>query len=383
MRKCIIIYSLLWALTVMSCRKLPVHQEIQESIEFVSPMVQTKSMLITDKTQMKSGENELAYGVFAARYLPDGQGNITSHDADFMTNLKVYSDLTGAEWHYDGDRYFWSPGAAYKFFAVYPYYNASGDDTYDLGISYSINTSEHALQVTGKHVVQSGTDEELIICTGTNASGENYLCPDILYGVSKYSEPYQVGEVRGPVNFRMEHAFSALSFRFRNASEYAISSIYTYTDVDNPSGSSKINMQVTGFDNVADHVFLSEDGAVWSEPYYMPDHSFLVPQVNTMISSGAYYPGENDFWYTALIIPQDFADYPVSPSFTFFVDMGTAGEKKYKINFKDYPVHAEADKAYKFLPGKRYVYNFNVTASKVLCDVTIVPWIEDDPIQLN
>ena len=388
MRKCTIIFSLLCALAAASCRKMPVQQDIVEAIEFVSPHVLTKSELITDKTQMVSGAAELAYGVFAARYVPDDKGNITGHDADFMTNLKVYSNLDGNEWQYDGDRYYWSPGASYKFFAVYPYYNTS-DDTYDLGISYAINEQKHALEVTGKHEVQNahGVTQKLIICTGTDANGKNNLTPDILYGVSKYSEPYKVGEVRGPVVFNMEHAFAAVSFRFRNATDYYISSIHTYTDVGNPAGSSRINMQVNGFKNAADHVFLSDDGAEWSDPYALPDHAFIVPKVTTMVGPGSYYPldqtGNPDYWYTALIIPQDFSSYPESPSFTFFVDMGTAGEKKYTINFKDYPVHSEADKAYTFLPGKRYVYNFTVTASKVLCDVSIVPWIDDDPIHLN
>lgn len=392
MRRLVVIYSVLCALMVVSCRKMPVQQYVAGAIDFVSPQVVTKSELITDKTQMRSGETELAYGVFAARYLPDEQGNITAHDADFMTNLKVYSNLDGEVWHYDGDRYFWSPGAAYKFFAVYPYYHDDNDETtdeddaYDLGISYFINEEAHALQVTGKHEENDG--DELIICTGTDGEGRNHLCPDILYGVSKYSEPYQIGEKRGPVEFTMNHAFAAVSFRFRNASEYTINGIYTYENIDDKT-SAKTYMQLTGFDNVADYVLLSEKGAKWVALDHTYAHEFVVPMVEAEITKGQSYPAQQvgdaalPYWYTALVIPQNFGESKKNPSFTFFVDMDTVGEKKYTVNFKDYQVHGTAQDAYSFLPGNRYVYTFNVTATMIVCDVAVVPWIEDEPIQLN
>ena len=383
MRRLVIICSLLCALTVVSCKKVSIVQD--EAIEFVSPQVVTKSELITDKTQMRSGEAELAYGVFAARYIPDEQGNITAHDADFMTNLKVYSDLAGNNWNYDSNRYFWSPGASYKFFAVYPYFDDSDDD-YDLGISYHINETEHALQVTGKHKENSG--EELIICTGTDDEGRNHLCPDILYGVSKYSDPYKVGENRGPVKFMMNHAFAAVSFRFRNASEYTINGIYEYADIPDRTPE-KTYMQLIGFDNVAGHVLLSDDGAKWVNLDYTDKHEFVVPMVDAEITKGQYYPlqqaGESipPYWYTALMIPQKFGEPDDNPVFTFIVDMDTVGEKKYTVNFKDYPVNDIAEDAYSFLPGNRYVYTFNVTANMIMCDVAVVPWIEDEPIHLN
>ena len=382
MRKLLVIYSLLCASMMVSCKKVTIQQDATEAIEFVSPLVITKSELITDKTQMKSGANELAYGVFAARYIPDEQGNVTSH-GQFMTNLKVYSDLDGENWNYDGDRFFWSPGASYKFFAVYPYFDELKDD-YDLGISYSINEEAHALQVTGKHKEENS--EELIICTGTDNNGKNHLCPDILYGVSKYSEPYKVGENRGPVGFSMNHALAAVSFRFRNASEYTINGIYAYTDIDGMTPE-KTHMQIVGFDNVADYVLLSEGGAKWVNLDHTFDHEFIVPMVDAEIAKGQYYPSQQvgdsfpPYWYTALMIPQDFGAH--SPAFTFVVDMDTVGEKKYTVNFRDYQVHDTAENAYSFLSGNRYVYTFNITATMIVCDVAVVPWIEDEPIRLN
>lgn len=369
------IYIFLIVFSAVSCRKEPVVQPTPEEISFASPEVaQTKSVLITDVEGMKSAANMLAYAVFASHYIPDAGGNITKHD-DFINDLKVYSEDYGNTWKYDGNKYYWSPGAAYKFFAVYPYQNPD-DDAYDLGISYSIDEAKHALKVTGKH--ESGTGDEPIICTGNNGKE---LCPDILYGVRAFTEPYRVGEDRGAVNFTMHHALSAVSFRLRNATDNYITKITTD--------------YISGFMNASDHVWLSENGAEWATPKTVTDkagenfHKFKVPDFNTgndaekKISQGAYYPDENSYWCTMLMIPQNFGTYQDSPSFSFTVTMYDSSTKTYTIKFKDYAVNNVAEHAYAYLPGYHYIYSFNVTATKITCDVEIVPWIEDEFIELN
>ena len=332
-------------------------------------VIQTKSVLIEDEAQLVTGAGELGYAVFAARYIIGTNGGMVEHQ-QFMDDVKVYSRDGGATWSYSGT-YYWSPGAVHKFFAVYPYYDKD-IDTYDLGISYAINEVEHALQVTGKHKEGSKT----YICTGTDENGKN-LCPDILFGVEKYSEPYNVGENRKPINFKLSHALSAVSFKFRNASEYPVVKIEP--------------QEIIGFMNASEYVRLSEDGAIWAEnPIALPEHSFVIPGFNTTapqgsqkIAAGAYFVTSGNYWQTCLMIPQNFGALPVSPYFTFKVTMENSEPKTYTINFKDYAVHTEAVNAYSYLPGHHYVYNFNVTASKIMCDVSIVPWIEDEPIHLN
>lgn len=369
------IYIFLIVFSAVSCRKEPVVQPAPEEISFASPEVaQTKSVLITDVEGMKSADNMLAYAVFASHYIPDAEGNITNHH-DFINDLKVYSEDNGNTWKYDGNKYYWSPGAAYKFFAVYPYHNPN-DNTYDLGISYSIDEAKHALKVTGKH--ESGTGDEPIICTGNNGKE---LCPDILYGVRAFTEPYQVGEDRGAVNFTMHHALSAVSFRLRNATDNDIIKITTE--------------YISGFMNASDHVWLSENGAEWATPKTVTDkngetfHKFKVPDFNTAnvaeekIPKGTYHPDENSYWCTMLMIPQNFGTYQTSPSFSFTVTMGDLTTKTYTIKFKDYAVNNVAEHAYAYLPGYHYIYSFNVTATKITCDVEIVPWIEDEFIELN
>jgi hypothetical protein len=365
---------LILVISTLSCSKTPVLPDaVPAAISFVAPeVVEVKSVLIEDKSDLVSGDGELGYSVFAARYTPKSDGTVGYDHEQFMDDVKIYSSDGGFTWKYDEDTFYWSPGAVHKFFAVYPYYHET-DDTYDYGISYAINEEVHALQVTGKHVEDSKT----YICTGTDTDGKN-VCPDILYGVEMYSDPYNVGEDRKPISFRFNHALTAVSFRFRNASELPIKSITTES--------------VSGFKNASEYVRLSGDGAVWAKnPVNVTEHSFNVPQFNASepmtsdrIASGAYFKTTGDYWYTALMIPQDFGQGD-SPVFRFTVkfDSATASDKTYVIRFQDYPVHNTAEHAFTFLPGCHYEYNINVTSKYISCDVKIVDWIEDEPIKLN
>lgn len=384
-------------LSVLSCRE-KMESSVTESsaIAFATPTVsETKSGLIAEVDDMvigvENGKNILGYGVYASKYIPGEDGGMVFHQM-FMDNLRVYS-RDGSTWGYDGDSFYWSIGAVHKLFAVYPYYD-NGSDDYDLGISYGINSELHALQVTGKHeYTDAKGNTSYYICTGFEPDGTP-LCPDILYDVIKYSEPYQVGEDRAPVSFVFNHALSAVSFKFRNVSEYPIISIQPL------SGDSKILLD--GFKNVSEYVLLKESGPDWATPTEVDGHEFVLTEFdydaenNNAIDPGAYYtaPG-SEYWYTALMIPQNFAGYPDSPSLSFAVtfDQRTSSseqitpantlKKEYTINFKDYIVHNSAENAYSFLSGHHYEYGINVSASMVSCDVAIVPWIEDDPIILN
>ena len=360
-------YALFMVLSAVSCRE-KIDVPVVDEIAFSAPEVaETKSILITDKTEMVSGAEELAYSVFASRYIPDQDGDIDmSTHVLFMDNVKVYSKDNGSTWKYDEETFYWSLGAVHTFFAVYPYYDKS-NDAYDMGLSFGIDVERHALKMTGKHEI----DSKKVICTGTDEDGKN-ICPDILYGVMSYPVPYAVGEDRDPVRFNMNHALAAVSFRLRNASENTITGVTAEP--------------VTGFINASGHVHLSHEGPIWDKESFqtLDDHKFYVPAVTSdEIASGAYYePDGKKYWYTALMIPQEFGAYQDSPSFAFTVYFSD-GSKAFSIDFKDYPVSSVAEYAFTYLPGYHYVYNLNVTASNITCDVDIVPWIEDEPIELN
>ena len=356
-------YALFMVLSAVSCRE-KIDVPVADEIAFSAPEVaETKSILITDKTEMVSGVGELAYSVFASRYIPNQDGSMSKHEL-FMDNVKVYSEDSGSTWKYDGTTFYWSPGAVHTFFAVYPYYD-TGADTYDMGLSFSIDEERHALKMTGKH----STGGKTFICTGTDEDGKN-ICPDILYGVMPYPVPYAVGEDRDPVRFNMNHALAAVSFRLRNASENGITGVTAEP--------------VTGFMNASDQVLLSHEGPIWESFQTLDEHQFKVPAVTSVIASGAYYePAGKKYWYTALMIPQEFGTYPESPYFNFTVAMSGHGNKEYTVNFKDYAVSNVAEYGFTYLPGYHYVYNLNITATDISCNVEIVPWIEDEPIELN
>lgn len=369
-------------LSVLSCAEKQVQPEaVPAVISFAVPEVmETKSVLVENVSQLQSGADELGFAVFASRYTPEDDGAIGHDHSQFMDDVKIFSTDGGNTWKYDADpdlggdqSFYWSPGAVHKFFAVYPYCDESSDE-YDLGLSYSIPEGVHALQVTG----DVPHDSETYICAG------GAMCPDILYGVEKFSEPYSVLQDRGPISFKLAHALSAVSFRFRNASEDDIIAVGISDPLD-PTNSSKVSdMLVEGFRNASKYVRLSEEGAQWGTLTNIDDYTFTVNRfydTGSPISSGESYPSSESFWYTALMIPQDFGKD--SPSFSFDVFFKELGPQHYTINFKDYQVHNTPEYAFSFRPGYHYVYNLNVTARAISCHVEVVPWIEDEPIKLN
>lgn len=353
-------YIFLFLFVFISCSK---HEETKVqsgriSFSVSEVLAPTKATLIKDKKQLVSGDGQLGFSVFAARYLVE---HTSTHEL-FMQNIKVSSTDGGKSWSYDADPstidkndfFFWSPGAAHKFFAVYPYYDVNHDQ-YDFGLVSEVNQQEHALGMNN-------------VITGTDYDGVNQ-CPDILYGVEYYPEPYDVQKGRDSVVFTLKHALAAVSLRIRNASEYPVTNV---------TGS-----QLTGFYNKA-NVLLSDDGAIWSGLESDDTRKFSVPEIEVSIAPGTVYqPSGNDYWYTVLMIPQDFGTFAGDVKMDFSAIMDTVGKKSYSLDFKKYPVSTQAEYQYTYLPGYHYIYNINLTASNITCDVDVVDWIEDDPIHLN
>ena len=174
--------------------------------------------------------------------------------------------------------------------------------------------------------------------------------------------------------FNLNHALAAVSFKIRNASE------------DNITGVSEISF--TGLKNKAAQLYFSENGAEWPQTGdLLPDTEgkYIVPVIavdDDDWSQGKYYsPSGRDYWYTGLVIPQNFADYDITLSFkvTFY----GGSEKEYSLKLSEYRVGSTAETQYAYSGGNHYIYNFDVTSSKITCTVSIVPWIEDLPIELN
>lgn len=358
---------LLCFVIISACSKQSPADDVGGAIAFSEPTVgQTKSALIRETVQMQSGINELAYSVFASRYIPSQGGSITTHE-QFMDNVKVHTTLTdgvaGTEWSYDMDSntdgnqsVYWTIGAAHKFFAAYPYYDESSDD-YDGGVSYEIDEEKHALKVTKPNKVTKANDP---IITGLDNSGKN-ICPDILYGTILYDKPYSILDKTDKVRFDLNHALAAVSFKITNG-------------MTNQSITSIEDMSMTGIMNSADQLYLSEDGAewpAWEELETDNSASFNFPDI-TGISLTS---GQSSDLYTALVIPQNFAQYVID--FTFKVK-----GVKYEIKLSDYKVGTGAD-LFAYISGNHYIYNFDVTSTDITCTLSVVPWIADEIIELN
>lgn len=367
------IYILLFFVAIYACNKAEVSVSDECFIEFSTPEIQeTKatSPLISDISGMVSGSGELGYSVYGLKTaVSPGGVNISDH---FMLNEKIYSVDNGTTWKYDNKK-FWSPSAKHYFFALYPYYSTE-EDVYDHGVCYSVDKEIGNIIVKGKDEGSLYTGEYI-------GNGSLSTSPDILYGMSLHTDPFDVSATPEKVSFEMKHAFAAISFRIKNISEFNITSI---TPVDGGS-----NINITGLYNAATSLVLNSDGAQWPESTTgistTAEFEFIldevIPSAEDPWSTGEYYPSAEEAWYTALVIPQDFSKTEVKLQFKItFPDDST---KDYDVTLSDYPVGSTADTKYSYLAGNKYVYDLSISGSAIACQVNVVDWIEDDFIELN
>lgn len=373
MRKHWFISVFLPMIAICACNKINVQEGEVYAVEFSSPYVQeTKASaeLVSDVSGMVTGSGELGYSVYGLKMAVNPSGAEVSDF--FMQNEKVYSKDGGATWMYDDIKY-WSPSAKHYFFALYPYFDDS-DDTYDLGIVYERNKEEECIDI-------KGSNGDLYTGQYVGSAGLS-TSPDILYGMSLHSELFDVSTVPEKVSFDMKHAFAAICFRIKNVSEYDISSL---------SPGSGDMIRVTGLYNASTSLSLSADGAVWpvsvtgdDKIYTSSDFEFRLDEISPGAdswSTGEYYPSENEAWYTALVIPQDFSSLTVSLEFSVKFSEGT--DKTYSLTLSDYPVGSTAGTRYVYQAGNKYVYELSISGTAIACQVNVVDWIEDEFIELN
>ena len=314
-----------------------------EAILFSRPGIETKA-LVNEVSDMIGG-----FSVYASRYT---QSYV---DADFFDNVNVSTDGT-----YSGN-YFWTPGASHEFFAVYPYYDKSSDEI-DGGLGYAMDESGKILKVIGK-----GPNGELY--SGTDEGGNNLL-KDIVYDIALYQDKFVPGKSNfGKIKFDLKHACAAISFGINNLYGESISSVSV--------NSGKI--EITGLYDTGLLSFNADSGvsALWEGLDDAGDKHLYMP---SLIISGTdeWKHGEERDWHTAVIIPQDFTSNEVNLSFD--INFKNGDKKQYVVPLSDIKV-GSGD--YKYLPGKNYRYRLDVTNTNILCYVTIVDWIEDEPIKLQ
>lgn len=353
MRKILVISIM--CIVALSCSRI--EKPLVHEIGFDEPSVDIPTRttpLITGPGQMEAA----GISVFASK-------SVGESGTMFMNNVKVYKK--GDIWGYDEHMYHWSPGASHKFFGIYPYCGTASDP-----LTYQVNTQSHALEVYGKAKTAP-------IKTGVAQGG----CPDILFSVVSYDEPFDLMSDPGPVVFNMRHAGAVVTLNVINKSDY---------EITNVSGSLKGAPAVApatvlpGLYDTAQKVVIDTESStpvVW-EGLGLGDGTFRFSHPDLNLAVGARI----DQVFQEIVIPQNINAVASGKdklylhfSVTF---QGNPNPSSYTICLADIPLTGQKPEYLKtWLPGKNYVYNLNVTSDYITCSVSVVDWIEDDMIDLN
>lgn len=310
-----------------SCGKSSEPHDASFVIEF-RPGVDTRSY-ITSATDPEFMEG---FAVFASKTDRDGRS------AEIMTNMRVYSE--GAGWTYDG-RVLWAPECEHSFLGVFPH-KMTSPDGFD-GENYVFRDLNTIDETSGKAV---GTD--------------------IMYG--RYSTFYKYGEVPTKVRMEMRHAFSALTFRIRNAS---MNNIERISDIRFGQLLNRVTSLTLPRD--ASKLVVMERGTTRAGVVF-PDLTERIPSGDTELRS---------LTEALTIVPQDFLDVKLPLEFKVKFE-GIDAPKQVSYDIASIPLETDIPEYhYTYRPGLHYIYNINITNNYITCEVTVVDWIEDTPIELE
>lgn len=349
-----IIILLAFLSILFSCSKVNPSPENQGGeIKFADPLVtETKTTIITSSEQMIEG-----YSVFASKHVTDASG--TKQGTMFMNNTKVYKD--DGVWKYDAnDAYHWSPGASHKFCGIFPYCDGNSGV-----LKYSVDVASGALEVLPR--------EGDYIKTGVEEGG----CPDILYDIVSYDDPFDVYSTPEPVAFHMKHACSIVTFNVTNRSDDNIQSVSGFLRGADSGGTST----KPGLFDQASSVSIGQN-VVWND-LSVGEGSFEFSTDAISTGATAEKAGQK------LVIPQNIntttneKDKLYLHLTVVFGNLGNS-QKQYHVCLADIPLTGQDASLLKtWLPGKNYIYNLNVTSDFITCAVSVIPWIEDEFIDLK
>lgn len=349
----IIVTLLLMSFSCSKVNHLPENQGGE--IEFADPLVtETRTTLVTSSEQMKDG-----YSVFASKHVTDASG--TKQGTMFMNNTKVYK--ADDVWKYDANEaYHWSPGASHKFCGIFPYCDGNTGV-----LRYNVDVASGALEVLPR--------EGSYIKTGVAEGG----CPDILYDIVSYDDPFDVYSTPEPVAFHMKHACSIVTFNVTNRSDDNIQSVSgSLRGADSGGTSTK-----PGLFDQASSILIGQN-VVWNG-LSVGSGSF---EFSTgPISTGAAIEKAGQ----KLVIPQNINTSTNEKDKLYIhitvVFSGAGGgnpQKQYHVCLADIPLIGQDAALLKtWLPGKNYIYNLNVTSDFITCAVSVIPWVEDEFIELK
>mgnify|MGYP003291597517 CR=1 FL=1 len=357
----ILVISIMF-LAALSCSRI--EKPLVHEIGFDEPSVDIPTRttpLITGPGQMGT----TGISVFASK-------SVGVDGTMFMNNVKVYKK--GDVWAYDDYKYHWSPGASHKFFGIYPYCDPSAAP-----LTYKVNTTSRAIEVYGKAKDDTETGYHPIK-TGVEEGG----CPDILFSVVSYDEPFDLMSDPGPVVFNMRHAGAVVTLNVINKSDYVITGI---------SGSLKGAPAVDpatvlpGLYDTAQKVVIDTESStpvVW-EYLGLGNGSFVFHHDNLNLAVGSTHAQA----FQEIVIPQNINAVAPDTKDKLYLHFsvtfnGNSDPSSYTICLADIPLTGQKPEYLKtWLPGKNYVYNLNITSDYITCGVSVVDWVEDDMIDLN
>lgn len=362
MNKGIICLTAFFCVCLAGCRKSDPEPQLQGSIRFAIDEVKTRSNeQIFENVEQLKGKYIRLWGF---RYTTKPNGDLDKSDS-FMENYEGLMCNVGTDdWYtcywngsvWRNNTYYWTPGAAHRFYAVFP--------TYEVGSSTPlVYTVDEHTQTVHMPPVSAGTLD-------------NYTnnCQDILYGIRNIPEQFQVQDFPEKVSLTMKHACAALVFRIRNLTGNPINRIL-------PTGEEGWDKMYIKGVKYKGKMYLDPSGIAWTlENDVTTDQLYIKPlteAAGASIANGA--TSVNTF--TAIVLPQNFGATSMPHKFCVY-NTGSHTPIKYELDLAKVSVVHDGIKTYEWRPGYRYIYTMDVTDTHIICTVSVVPWIEDETIVL-
>ncbi|MGM9736096.1 MAG: fimbrillin family protein [Candidatus Cryptobacteroides sp.] len=349
-------------LFLAGCKKQDPEPQLQGSIRFAIDKVETRSNAdIFETVDQIKGKYIRIWGF---RYTTKSNGDLDKSDS-FMSDYQgLICDAGTDDWNtvyynpstyaWSENLYYWTPGAAHRFYAIFPTYPVG--DTVPLEYTISEDT-----QTVHMPEVEAGTLSEY-----------NNKCQDILYGIRNIPEQFRIQDYPEKVQMTLKHACAALVFRIRNLTGSAIDRILPTGETD----WEKMYVKGVRFKGQMD---LDPSGITWTLSDDVTADELFVKPLNqeTTLANGA--TSVNTF--TAIVLPQSFGSSSMPHKFSVY-NVGSDTPISFEVDLAKVAVVHDGVKTYEWRPGYRYIYTMDVTDTHIICTVSVVPWIEDETIIL-
>ncbi len=291
------------------------------SIGFTSELTpfDTKA-LVTNVTDLQTSSG---LSIYALRF-PTGTGSPIS---TLFDNINL--TYSSPNWVYTGLKY-WIPGQTYKFISLYPY-------------SASAYTYTPA--------------ESKVTTTYTSALTTNPNQTDLMYSVNERLVTSTVSA--SPVPLNMKHATSSLTFKLRNVSvgnitvsNISLTGLYYQGSCTIANTATPCTWSTTGAKEIGNTRYPGKTSGLSSLP----------------INASTYY---ELFSERILVIPQQVQS---NTDIKINLTVAPAGSTQYTLNLS----LSTSTTVTEWLPSKHYVYTISITESRILFDVEVLDWIEEE-----